>query len=204
MSLSPRPEDHALCVMGGIHEAGQTIFLLGPKEPGFWDHFTQQPEFKDGLPDPMDRWSKRVIGALATQWGGTAKFPSDGPPYPPFQDWAQRSERAWVSPVGMLVHADAGLMISYRGAIQLNGHHPLPGSAQNPCETCELKPCLNTCPVGALGAQGYDVETCRGFINSEPGQDCMNKGCAVRRSCPVSQNYGRKPEQSAFHMKAFA
>ena len=33
--------------------------------------------------------------------------------------------------------------------------------------------------------------------------DCMSKGCAVRRACPVSQSYGRMEDQSAFHMRAF-
>ncbi|MEZ5714348.1 MAG: hypothetical protein R3D85_03730 [Paracoccaceae bacterium] len=90
---------HALAVMGLSHDGGDTVVLLGPAEPGFWAHFTAQPEYDDGAPDPMDRWSKRAIGALARAWGGVAVFPSDGPPYPPFQAWrwtaAAPSPRRW-------------------------------------------------------------------------------------------------------------
>ena len=202
MALSPTAETHALTEMGGLHDGGDTILLLGPREPGFWPHFTAQPEYGDGLPDPLDRWSKHAIGALAADWGGEAIFPSDGPPYPPFQDWALRSGRCYISPVGMLVHAEAGLMISFRGAIRIAGLHPLPERAENPCNGC-ARPCIAACPVGALGPAGYDVPACRAWLSSDAGHDCMAQGCAVRRACPVSQSYGRLPEQSAFHMRAF-
>lgn len=199
----PAPETQALAVMGMLHDGGDTVLLLGPKEPGFWAHFTAQPEYADGAPDPLDRWSKRAIGALASAWGGVAVFPSDGPPYTPFQDWALRSGRAFVSPVGMLVHDCAGLMVSFRGAVRLPGHLPLPAPAANPCLTCEGQPCRTACPVGALSHAGYDVPACRAFLATEPGQDCMSRGCAARRACPISQDYGRVAEQSAFHMRAF-
>ena len=52
-----------------------TILLLGPKEPGFWANLTQSPEFLDGAPDPVDRWSHRVITTLANRFNGTALFP---------------------------------------------------------------------------------------------------------------------------------
>ncbi|KPP86125.1 MAG: hypothetical protein HLUCCO07_04805 [Rhodobacteraceae bacterium HLUCCO07] len=201
--LDPAPETRALEIMGVLHDGADTVLLLGPREPGFWAHFTDQPEYADGAPDPLDRWSKRAIGARAAAWGGVAVFPSDGPPYPPFQDWAQRSGRAFVSPVGMLVHESAGLMISFRGAVRLPGHLALPARGVNPCLNCKDQPCRTACPVGALSPAGYDVPTCRTFLDSAPGQDCMERGCAARRACPVNQDYGRLDAQSAFHMRAF-
>lgn len=203
MKLEPALEIHALEILGELHDGGTTILLLGPREPGFWAHFTAQPEYSDGLPDPLDRWSKRAIGWLARALSGRAIFPSDGPPYPPFQDWALRSGQAFVSPVGMLVHARAGLMLSFRGALRLPGQRRLPAAAANPCETCADQPCLSACPVDALGPKGYDVPACKAHIANPAGQDCMTQGCAARRACPISQTYGRVAEQSAFHMRAF-
>ena len=201
--MTPAPETHALEIFGALHEDGETILLLGPHEPGFWAHFTAQPEYRDGAPDPLDRWSKRAIGTLAAQWGGTAIFPSDGPPWPSFQQWARRSGQAFGSPVGMLVHARAGLMVSYRGAVRLPGAPPLPPPASNPCDTCADQPCRSACPVDALAPQGYDVPSCKAHIATPAGQDCMTGGCAARRACPISQSYGRVAAQSAFHMRAF-
>jgi epoxyqueuosine reductase QueG len=105
--------------------------------------------------------------------------------------------------VGLLVHAEAGLWVSLRGALALRQNLAVPGPLARPCEACAAKPCLSACPVGALGPAGYDVPACRGFLDSPAGADCMAAGCAVRRACPVSARYPRAPEQSAFHMRAF-
>ncbi|MEZ5714349.1 MAG: hypothetical protein R3D85_03735 [Paracoccaceae bacterium] len=102
------------------------------------------------------------------------------------------------------MHDAAGLMISFRGAVRLAGHLPLPPARPTPCESCADTPCLSACPIGALGAQGYDVAACRAFLATPAGRGCMEHGCAVRRACPVSQSYGRLAAQSAFHMRAFA
>jgi len=203
-ALTPAPEQVALAIFGAFHERDETLVLLGPHEPGFWAHFTASAEYQDGQPDPLDRWSRRVITCLAEDWGGAPVFPSDGPPYAPFLDWALETGQAWQSPVGMLVHARAGLMVSYRGAVRLQGRLDLPPPGRNPCRNCADKPCLTACPVGALNAQmEYDVQRCKTHISHPEGSTCLTKGCLVRRACPVSQDYARLPEQSAFHMRSF-
>lgn len=185
----------------GVPPDTKTLVLLGPREPGFWDALTASPEW-DGNADPVDRWSVRVIGGLANKLDGTALFPFGGPPYQPFISWALKSGRAWQSPVTILVHDTAGLMVSYRGAIALTEHLTLPPLPSRPCDTCDA-PCLTACPADALTAQGYDVPKCHGFLDTSDGADCMNGGCLVRRACPVSQSYGRVKAQSAYHMSIF-
>ena len=193
-----------LDIFGALHaQKGGTILLLGPREPGFWQNFTLSPEYSDGLPDPLDRWSKRVISDLAREAGGHAVFPSDGPPYPPFLGWAEKSGRAWSSPVGLLVHDIAGLWLSFRGAIHLSEEIDLPKPPPNPCLTCQDQPCIDAYPVGAMKNGSYDVPNCHDWLDKSSGAGCMGKGCAVRRACPISTTYGRIEAQSAFHMKAF-
>jgi epoxyqueuosine reductase len=194
--LHPGPADNAPPDTG-------TLLLLGPHEPAFWGAFAASPEYGDGLPDPMDRWSRRVIGALATALGGTAIFPFDGPPWAPFIRWALASGQVWTSPVGLLVHGRAGLWLSFRGAIGLADRITLPETGANPCNACQTRPCLTACPVGALGTAAYDPEACHGWLASSAGDDCMAMGCAVRRACPAGAGHGRMREQSAFHMAAF-
>lgn len=179
-----------------------TLVLLGPAEPGFWKHVTAQREFADGAPDPMDRWSKRVISDIAVQIGGTALFPF-GTPHRPFVSWALRSGRAWQSPVRLLVHDSAGLMVSYRGAVLLPEVLDQPASTEIPCKSCQERPCLEACPARALTEEGYDLDACHAYLDTRAGRTNLLKGCAVRRACPVSQSYGRCEDQSAFHMKHF-
>ena len=175
--------------------------LLGPAGAGFWEIFAASPEYRDGRNDPLDRWSERVIGGLAAACGGEALFPFGGPPWRPFTGWARASGEAWASPVGLLVHARRGLMVSYRGALALAERLELPPPAARPCDGCAA-PCLAACPVGALGADGYDVPACHGWLDGMRGRGCLDGGCLVRRACPVGQ--GMQPEvQSAFHMAAF-
>lgn len=195
-AFHPEPDDLA-------PEGTGTLILLGPHEPGFWAMFTAADEARDGAPDPVDRWSTRVITALADEFGARALFPFGGPPYQPFIRWAIRSGRAWQSPVDILVHDTAGLMVSYRGAIALPGKLDLPSLPAKPCDCCADKPCLTACPPRALTDQGYDVPRCKDYLAHDGKMSCMAGGCLVRRACPVSQSYGRDPAQSAYHMGQF-
>jgi epoxyqueuosine reductase len=208
-ALTARLAAERLEVLGGFAvaegEAGfpvgtRTLLMLGPSEPGFWAHLTAQPEWSGQ--DPVDRWSRRVIGQIACDLGAKALFPFGGPPYHPFYQWALRTGRVWDSPVKLLVHAGQGLMVSFRGALALKEVVAVPPPAARPCDTCPA-PCLTACPVGALTGAGYDLPVCHSFLDREEGQDCMTGGCQVRRACPVSQAYARLPEQSAYHMRQF-
>lgn len=190
---------HGLFVMG--HDGARV--LIGT-DAGWWGVFTASPEYSDQARDPVDRWSKRILGALAHQIGAKATFPSDGPPYAPFIAWALATGRFWQSPTGMMVHDSAGLMISIRGALDLAEPVPVDATGQNPCDACADRPCVAACPVGALGATApYDVPACKAYLDTPGGADCMTQGCHVRRACPVSQRFARPAAQSAFHMKAF-
>jgi epoxyqueuosine reductase len=180
----------------------RTLLLIGPREPGFWPGFTASPEWADGLPDPMDRWSRRVIGRIACNLAAKALFPFGGPPYHPFYQWALRSGRVWASPIRLLVHDSAGLMVSFRGALALRQELVLPPTGASPCEGCD-RPCLTACPVGALTPESYDLPACHGHLDRPEGQDCMTRGCAARRACPLSQSHARMEVHSAYHMRQF-
>jgi epoxyqueuosine reductase len=214
-ALEARLAEDRLDVLGGFAvaegEAGfpagtRTLLMLGPKEPGFWAHLQAQPEWaefeKDDTPDPVDRWSRRVIGRIACDLGAKALFPFGGPPYHPFYAWSLRTGRVWDSPVRLLVHSSQGLMVSFRGALALKEVVEVPTAMDRPCDTCPA-PCLTACPAGALTAAGYDVPLCHAWLDRPEGEECLTGGCLVRRACPVSQSYARLREQSAYHMGQF-
>lgn len=191
----------ALTPQDGLPARFRTVLLLGPDEPAFWPHFQQSPEAQDGAENPLDRWSRRVIGRIACAHDAKAYFPFGAPPYRPFINWALRTGRVHQSPVSLLIHPDTGLFFSLRGAIAIPEALP-ENPAPSPCATCAGRPCLTACPAQALTAQGYDVPACHSFLDTPSGSDCMGQGCAVRRACPVGSDR-RLPAQSAFHMKAF-
>jgi epoxyqueuosine reductase len=199
---------HHLTVLGGFHavpddalpKGTQTLLLIGPGD-GFWPHVTSQPEW-DGAPDPIDRWSRRVIGTIACDLAAKAIFPFGGPPYHPFYKWALRTGRVWESPVRLLVHDTQGLMVSFRGALALKTRIDLPPAPTKPCDACP-KPCITACPAHALTGAGYDLPACHAWLDTAQGVICMTQGCAVRRTCPVGRAYARMPKHSAYHMGQF-
>ena len=179
----------------------QSILLLGPDEPNFWEIFKESEEFNDLEANPLDRWSKRVIDNIAWQNKCTALYPFGGEPYQPFFSWALRSGSVWSSPVHLAVHKDKGLFVSFRGALAINQSKKNNQSFENPCTKCPA-PCLSACPVNAFTEVGYDVVTCKDHISSLDSSNCKSLGCNTRRACPVGANF-RSFEQSSFHMEKF-
>ena len=181
-----------------------TLVLLGTVGEQGWTAFAASAEAGDGMPDPLDRWSQRVIGALAAQFGAVACFPFGGPPYLPFGAWAQRAEPVYPSPLGLLIHPDWGLWHSYRGALGFAERLelPAPDRRPSPCLGCS-RPCLAACPVGAFGPAGYDVPRCIAHLDRPAGSACLSGGCLARRACPVAPEAHHRPAQAGFHMAAF-
>jgi len=207
--INAAAEANNLSVIGAFHpraeggSVGKTLILLGPREPGFWATITASAEYAEGE-DPVDRWSRRIINDLAKEFSALALYPFGGPPHQPFVGWALASGQVWQSPVGLLVHDVAGLFLSMRGALAFERTLALPDDqGSSPCLQCAAKPCLDACPAGALGPSGYDVPACHTWLDEIDGKTCLSGGCLVRRSCPVSQTYGRLEEQSAHHMRFF-
>ena len=194
-AFHPGPDD-------GAPEDSGTILLVGNAGPGMWRAFASAR--REGA-HALDEWSAMVLDDIAKAAGAAALYPSDGPPYRPFQRWAMKAEPVWSSPLGILIHPDYGLWHGYRGALVFGGTLPLPprDGRASPCETCAGRPCLTTCPVAAFGEGGYDVPACTAHLRAPAGGDCMAQGCRARRACPVGRDYIYEPAQAEFHMAAF-
>jgi hypothetical protein len=100
-------EPHFLEVLGGFAvaegeegfpRATRSLLLLGPREPGFWPHLQAQPEW--GGADPVDRWSRRVIGQIACDLGAKALFPLVARPISRFTDGPGAQGASGTAPYG--------------------------------------------------------------------------------------------------------
>jgi len=195
----PDPADAVPALADGAPAA--TLVLAGDAGGRMW------PAFAAARPDdphPLDAWTRATVDRVAAALGARPLYPFEGPPYHPFQRWAQRAEPAAPSPLGVLIHPDHGLWHAYRAALVFAARlEDVPPRADRPapCATCAGRPCLATCPVSAFTDAGYDVERCVDHITSPAGRACREGGCLARRACPVGRPYG--PAQQAFHMQAF-
>jgi hypothetical protein len=197
-AFHPEPGD-------GVPVACGTLVLLGFVGHAQWPGFERSAEAADGAPDPLDRWSRRVVRALAAALGGSALFPFGGPPFLPFHLWARRAEPVFTSPLGLLIHPVHGLWHSYRGAIAFAERLDLPATRDpgSPCDSCAGRPCLSACPVGAFTGTLYRVGECVAHLRTAAGTDCLSGGCLARRACPIGEESRYGDAEAAFHMRSF-
>jgi ferredoxin len=200
------PQDEAPVLADGSR--AEAVLLIGVTGGAMWPHFERwrMMQADRGGDDPLDRWSKLVIDQVAGEIGAEACYPSD-PPYQPFQRWAMCAEGLKPSPLGILMHPRFGLWHSYRGALMfraVDGESETPVRSEvHPCDTCRDKPCLSTCPAGAITADGFDLAGCRQHLVTPQGQGgCMIGGCMARNACPVGAEYRYPQAQLRFHMQA--
>jgi hypothetical protein len=183
----------------------RTVILVGNVGSELWDR-SGAAIAGMSRPDPLDRWTKQVIDPIARSVEGVALYPFTGPPYWPFQRWAQRAEGVRSSPIGIQIHPEYGLWHAYRAAILLRDAIDLPRTEQaHPCDACVDRPCLTRCPVGAFSTNGYDVDRCVDHVVAlqyEAGS-CSDVGCLARLACPVGVAWQYRSEHARFHMAAF-
>jgi hypothetical protein len=186
--------------------AAKSVLLVGQVGAAPRPHFLRWRENQpQTIANPLDTWSRQVIGAMAKEFGARAVSPSDRP-YLPFQQWAMRAEGLKPSPLGILMHPQYGLWHAYRGALLFEDEIAFsePREVIHLCDACVDKPCLKSCPVDAYSLDGFNYETCLGHVRGAEGAPCRSGGCLDRNACPYGTDYRYPPEVQAFHMASFA
>lgn len=209
-----------MIVRGGFHpapadavphtDAGQTtLVLIGNAGSAMWQAFDRAwPAARRAHErHPLDTWTREVVSPIAARLGAVALYPSDGPPYLPFQRWAIKAEGLRRSPLGTLLHPEYGQWHAFRAALVFA--HRLAVSPPQPtpdlCADCVDKPCLTSCPVHAFTILRYDVAACVDHLaaTATEGGECMTRGCLARRTCPVGREHIYDPAHARFHMEKF-
>lgn len=183
-----------------------SVLLVGQAGAAPWPHFQRWLEHQPrATANPLDTWSREVIGAVAEEFAARAVSPSDKP-YLPFQQWAVRAEGLKPSPLGILMHPEFGLWHAYRGALLLDVYIDVeaPQEQSHLCDLCDGKPCLKSCPVGAYSEAGFAYRDCVDHVRGALGAPCRKGGCLDRNVCPFGWAYRYPIEVQAFHMASFA
>jgi hypothetical protein len=216
--LAAALSQHGLILRGGFNFAAdddpppglsgapaRSVLLIGQAGAAPWPHFrawlARQPA---AIANPLDTWSRNVIGAVAEACGAKAVYPFDKP-YLPFQQWAMRAEGLKPSPLGILMHPEYGLWHAWRGALLFEAEAAFPRQATpvHLCDSCAGKPCLRACPVNAYTAGGFAHQACLTHVRGARGDACRDTGCLDRNACPYGTGYRYPAEVQVFHMAAF-
>lgn len=184
----------------------KSVLLVGQAGAAPWPHFLRWRENQPyTIANPLDTWSREVIGAVAEKFGARSVSPSDKP-YLPFQQWAMRAEGLKPSPLGIVMHPQYGLWHAYRGALLFEDEIAAPEAhaSIHLCDACVAKPCLKSCPVDAYSADGFAHQACLAHVRGSKGEPCRGGGCLDRNACPYGTAHRYPLEVQAFHMTAFA
>lgn len=204
--FAPEPADQVPDAAPG--RPTRALTLVGSLSDALFQPFRESPEAADGAPDPLDRYTRRVLSGIAEEAGLGIVFPFEGPPWHPFQRWALRTGGFSPSPMGVLAHREFGTWLGLRAAFLSAQPVEAPALATSPgpCGTCLEKPCIAACPAGALSDSlppaGYDVPRCLAHLRAEPDAAC-HTGCLARRACPYGRAHAQSPDVAALHMAAF-
>jgi hypothetical protein len=217
LEISAALASHGLILRGGFvfgedEEAlpisgapARSVLLVGQAGAGPWPDFVRwQKRHGADLANPLDAWSREIIGGIAEKFGARAISPSNRP-YLPFQQWAMRSQRLKPSPLGILMHPLYGLWHAYRGALLFDREISIriPQKPIHLCDLCDGKPCLKACPVDAYSEQGFAHGDCLSHVRGDRGAACRTGGCLDRNACPFGAAYRYPAQMQAFHMASF-
>ena len=200
------------CATGCEVFIGRKALLIGNAGADMWHIFSKSVEYADGNPDPMNRWTKLVLDEIAQDLQCHVFYPFDVP-YWPFQKLAREAAGIQSSPLGISIHPKYGLWHAFRGLFVFDHEHEYASQINaliagveklnHPCDSCEEKPCLSACPVGAFTGERLDVESCFSHLDGGSNPACMSLGCQARAACPIASDRQNDIAQIQFHMKSY-
>ncbi len=178
--------------------------VAGSGGPAFFDRFDGGAEATDGAPNPLDRYTERVIAGAtrdALRPHGVAHvvhFPFGARPLIPFQRLGRAAGLGGPGPLGLQIHPTFGPWWAYRALIVLDRPLPEAPPPGDGCAGCDA-PCVAACPAGAVARGGFDIVACQARrLVAEP----CRLSCVARISCVRGPEHRYRDEELAFHMRA--
>ena len=178
--------------------------IVGSGGPAFFDLFERAPEAADGAPNPLDRYTARVVtraARAALEPVGVAHaiaFPFDARPLIPFQRLGRAAGLGGPGPLGLQIHPRFGPWWAYRALVVLDRPLPPAPPSGDGCAGCPA-PCVAACPAGAVARNGFQVAACHARrLVAEP----CRLSCDARIACVRGPEHRYRDVELAFHMRA--
>jgi len=191
-------------VLADLLAGAAGALIVGSGGPAFFDRFDREPEALDGAPDPLDRYTERVVARAAGEAldplgvAHVAHFPFGARPLIPFQRLGRAAGLGGPGPLGLQIHPTFGPWWAYRALIVLERPLPLVAPPGDGCAGCDA-PCVAACPAGAVTRGGFDVVACHARrLVAEP----CRESCVARITCVRGPEHRYRDEELAFHMRA--
>ena len=166
-------------------------------------------------PDRRRQATARPIRSIAGRGGSSMAsrptvgaapiYPFGGPPYWPFQRWAQRAEAVFPSPLGILIHPEYGLWHAYRAALACCRIDRLAAAGRG---SVALRSCAGkTLPLGLPGGRlqraGFRRRRLHPPYRPAGRPDPAWTGAALRAMPARWPRRALSGPQTRFHMAAF-
>jgi hypothetical protein len=206
LPLAPARFDEAAAgvVAGQLLPGAAGALIVGSGGPTFFDRFAGAAEAVDGAPNPLDRYTRRVVepavaGALDPLGVGRAiHFPFGNHPLIPFQRLGRAAGLGGPGPLGLQIHPTYGAWWAYRALVLVGCALPVLPAPGDGCAGCDA-PCVAACPAGAVARTGFGVSACHGRrLVAEP----CRLSCVARIACVRGPQHRYSDAELAFHMAA--
>ncbi len=184
----------------GINAADYESFvMLGQGGSRLWDYIVAEDRYGR---DPFDQASERLAGEFVTGYldGAAWEMVYPGAALLPLSRLAEHVGWGRTSPLGLTINNEFGLWLAHRVVFLVDADIPIapPDAFAHPCDSCVDKPCISSCPVGAVDAlTGFDIGSCASH-RIEPASGCAYQ-CLARNACPVATEHRYGPAQMAHH-----
>jgi epoxyqueuosine reductase len=117
----------------------------------------------------------------------------------PLQQLGEAAGWSYPSPLGSGISPAFGVWFAYRTAFLIDADLPLmyEEAAPSPCDSCVDKPCIRTCPVGAVQQDSFNIEGC-GQHRLDRDSSCADR-CLARMACPYFPEHRYTLPQIQYH-----
>lgn len=188
----------------GLLPGARGALVAGSGGPTFFGLFAGSAEAADGAPDPLDRYTRRVIERAAGEALGplgvrrAVHFPFGTSPIVPFQRLGRAAGLGGPGPLGLQIHPTYGAWWAYRALVVVDRALPARSPPGDGCAGCPA-PCLAACPGAAVARSGFVVAACHAHRLIAPP---CRLSCAARIACVRGPEHRYTDAELAFHMAA--